>query len=319
MVPAETEQQYERMSADSGYLEAPDWSVIKLTGDDRSKFLHSFCTADITAMVAGQVREAFVLNGKGKTIGHLNVLNLPDCLMLVGPGEQATGLMQHLDMYIIRDDVQLEDLSDVTRSFLIAGRRSSERIAGLFDTSPADGTCQRGMLDGTAVAMAHAEFAGECYWLGVPTEMAAELGQRLEAAGCGRVPAATFDMRRLEQGTPWFGHETTPENLPQELSRDDKTISFTKGCYLGQETVARIDSLGRVNKLLVALKFAATQPATGQELTQDGKTVGRVTSVAAVPGQAGWRALAFVKRELAQPGTQLGGGVVESLADRGDA
>jgi len=318
-VPAESEQPYERLSADAGYLAASGWSVIKLTGDDRSKFLQSFCTADITAMVAGQVREAFVLNGKGKTIGHLNVLNLPDCLMLVGPGEQAAGLMQHLDMYIIRDDVQLEDRSAATSSFLIAGRRSSERIAGLFDTSPAQGTCQTVTLDGTAAELAHAEFAGECYWLGVPTERAAEVGQRLQAAGCGRVPAATFDMLRLQQGTPWFGHETTPDNLPQELNRDDKTISFTKGCYLGQETVARIDSLGRVNKLLVVLKFAGAEPTVGQELKQDGKTIGRLTSVAAVPGQAGWRALAFVKRELAQPGSQVGGGVVEALTNRGDA
>lgn len=319
MVPAESEQPYERMSDDAGYLAASGWSVIKLTGDDRSKFLHSFCTADITAMVPGQVREAFVLNGKGKTIGHLNVLNLPDCLMLVGPGEQAAGLMQHLDMYIIRDDVQLEDRSAATCSFLIAGQRSSERIAGLFDTVPDLGTCQTVMLDGTALEMAHAEFGGECYWLGVPTERAAEVGQRLQEAGCDRVPAATFDMLRLQQGTPWFGHETTPDNLPQELSRDEKTISFTKGCYLGQETVARIDSLGRVNKLLVVLKFAGAEPTVGQELKQDGKTVGRLTSVAAVPGQAGWRALAFVKRELAQPGSQVGGGVVESLPNRSDA
>ncbi len=316
-MPAESEQPYERLSADAGFLAAPDWSVIKLTGADRSKFLHSFCTADINAMVAGQVREAFVLNGKGKTIGHVNVLNLPDCLMLVGPGDQSAGLMQHLDMYIIRDDVQLEDRSAATGSFLIAGQRSSERITGLFDTVPDLGTCQTVTLDGTTAELAHAEFAGECYWLGVPAERVAEVGQRLQAAGCGRVPAATFDMLRLQQGTPWFGHETTPDNLPQELGRDEKTISFTKGCYLGQETVARIDSLGRVNKLLVVLNFAGAEPTVGQELKQDGKTIGRLTSVAAIPGQAGWRALAFVKRELAQPGSQVGGGVVEPAPDQG--
>ena len=304
------EQEYKRIVSGKGYLEIPDWTVIQLTGEDRATFFHGFCTADIKGMTQGQVREAFVLNGKGRTIGHLNVLCLPESLLLIGPGGQAAELMSHLDMYIIRDDVQLLDQSSALRSFLIASEPSPEIIDSLFGVSLEEGSCCVGNSGEMPFRLARAAFAGPCFWLGVSAENADEWVRSLDEMGISQVSQDALEIFRLEHGTPWYARETTSLNLPQELNRDDLTISFTKGCYLGQEVVARIDSLGRVNRLLVQMEFKDVEPLPGQDLVHDGKKVGKVTSVASLVGRPGWKAMAFVKRELAKEGSLIGDGMV---------
>jgi folate-binding protein YgfZ len=104
------------------------------------------------------------------------------------------------------------------------------------------------------------------------------------------------EIVRVESGVPMYGRDITDENLPQEVNRNAQAISFTKGCYLGQETVARIDALGHVNKLLVGLKISgATVPTAGTELTAQGKVVGHVTSAVFSPRLNAPLALGYVR------------------------
>ena len=134
-------------------------------------------------------------------------------------------------------------------------------------------------------------------------------------ANAGAVPAGAdaFEMARIEAGTPLYARDISDKNLPQEVNRDALAISFTKGCYLGQETVARIDALGHVNRVLVGVRFAGSEPPPpGTELTvteaqgSEGKaTVGAVTSAAYSPRLGSSLALAYVRRGHTQPGTQL--------------
>jgi folate-binding protein YgfZ len=110
----------------------------------------------------------------------------------------------------------------------------------------------------------------------------------------------------VEAGFPLFGHDIGEDNLPQEVGRDAQAISFKKGCYLGQETVARIDALGHVNRLLCGVKFTAdTVPAGGTTLVAAGKEVGHVTSAVWSPRLKSALALAFVRRLHATAGTRL--------------
>jgi folate-binding protein YgfZ len=105
---------------------------------------------------------------------------------------------------------------------------------------------------------------------------------------------------------PLFGTDFDENNLPQEVGRDREAISFTKGCYLGQETVARIDALGHVNQKLVGVRFSGVDiPAAGIELMKDGIQVGRVASAAYSPQLEAPLALAMVRREANAPGTAL--------------
>jgi folate-binding protein YgfZ len=115
-----------------------------------------------------------------------------------------------------------------------------------------------------------------------------------------------FTSARVEAGLPLFGVDFGEQNFPQEVGRDREAVSFTKGCYLGQETVARIDALGHVNQRLVGVRFGGKEvPDPGLELMHSGKKVGQVTSVAFSPRSNAPLALAMVRREANAPGTRL--------------
>jgi folate-binding protein YgfZ len=119
-----------------------------------------------------------------------------------------------------------------------------------------------------------------------------------------------FTGARVEAGVPLFGIDFDEQNFPQEVGRDREAISFTKGCYLGQETVARIDALGHVNQRLVGVRFSGTiLPDVGTELLHSGKKVGQITSVAYSPRLNAPLALAMVRRETNSPGTRLESGL----------
>jgi folate-binding protein YgfZ len=137
--------------------------------------------------------------------------------------------------------------------------------------------------------------------------VAARLRTLGEPLGLVEVDPELSDVLRVEAGTPCFGRDVTAENLPQEVGRDQRAISFVKGCYLGQETVARIDALGHVNKLLKGLKFLTPGAATTADATLmlDGKTVGKITSAALSPAWGVPVALGYVRLAHAEAGTEL--------------
>src|SRR5262249_25960038 len=139
-----------------------------------------------------------------------------------------------------------------------------------------------------------------------PAAQADAVSALLEAEGATACARLAVDMARLEAGFPEFGRDISPDNLCQEVNRTALAISFTKGCYLGQETIARIDSLGHVNKLLVGLSFAGeTVPEAGAEIFADGKAVGDVTSAAMSPRLGAPLALGYVRSAHAAAGTRL--------------
>jgi len=132
------------------------------------------------------------------------------------------------------------------------------------------------------------------------------LSNDLVNAGAAMCSAEALETIRIEAGSPSYGLDITDEHLPQEIGRDDQAISFTKGCYLGQETVARIQTLGHVNRRLVTLRVDAKRiPEPGAELVSDGKSVGQITSTAWSPRFAAPLALVFVWRGYDQTGATL--------------
>jgi folate-binding protein YgfZ len=165
-----------------------------------------------------------------------------------------------------------------------------------------------GKVGDVVVSVSRVPYLGaDSYFIGAATADASVVIEKLLAAGASSCEMDAIETRRIECGTPLYGTDITIENLPQEVNRDALAIHFKKGCYLGQETVARIDALGHVNKLLVQLKFAADAevPARQSDLVVDGKAIGRVTSSTWSPEWNAPLALAYVRREHARPGTQL--------------
>ena len=284
-------------------------TCVEIRGADRARLLHGFCTQDIKRLVPGQGAEAFLTNTQGKTIGFIWVFCDRDALWLNTEPGLGGELIRHLDKYVIREDVQFVDRSDTYGSWVVSGPRSVDFLQRMLG---ADVTLPGSLYESTHVpwkeltlAIRRVDYAGSPTFLCEFPEPAREaLAAAILASGVEVCSVEALEIARVEAGVPRFGIDLTADNLPQEIDRNAKAINFTKGCYLGQETVARIDALGHVNRLLRAVQFAGPAiPQVGCELRKDAKVVGRVTSAV-----WSWRlnaplALAYLRRELAVPGT----------------
>jgi folate-binding protein YgfZ len=288
--------EYEALTGKGGYYPLTDWTSVTFTGADRGAFLHNFCTNDVKRLQPGGACEAFLTDVKGKIIGHGLITCRDEELVLVTVPGEATGIVEHLDRYLIREDVKLIDTTADRQLALVAGPKADElaRTAGrpLF----------------------------ACDWLGniqawlVEGEFSPKLLAEQRVLPCR---AGAFHAARVEAGFPLYGIDFDRSNLPQEIGRDARAISFTKGCYLGQETVARIDALGHVNRRLVGVRLTSAEvPEPPLELTRDGVPVGKATSFVFSPRLNAPLGLAIVRREASQPGTTLltAAGACEILA-----
>jgi folate-binding protein YgfZ len=280
------DREYQALKSGKAVVKLADWSSISVTGTDRQRFLNSFCTNDVKRLVPGSSCEAFITNVKGKIVGH-GLLHCREAeVVFFGAPHQSTRLVAHLDRYIIREDVQLRDTTGERSYLLIAG----EVPAGKLNASMSWNIVDRGDSKIFEFDPSHVS----------------DVLRGLLTEGFVVASSQAFDVARIEAGMPWYGVDFSEENLPQEVGRDAKAISFTKGCYLGQETVARIDALGHVNQLLVGVRFSGRDvPEVGTELVREGRPVGSVTSIAFSPKLGAPIALAMIRREANAVGTRL--------------
>lgn len=281
--------QYHALRAGFGYVELTRWSSVTLTGADRQSFLNNFCTNDVKQLQPGEHCEAFVANVKGKILAQVLVHARAEELVLITMPGQAERIVAHLDRYVIREDVQLRDTTAERCYALIAGGEGAG--PGLTHNAWIRWhllhTAVCGLLEATPASL--------------PTILA-----ELANSGAVACTGQAFDALRIESGMPLFGRDFDEENLPQEVGRDELAISFTKGCYLGQETVARIDALGHVNRGIAGVRFAGDAVPTAKlELTHGDKSAGHVTSTSYSPELAAPLALAMLRRQSQSPGTQL--------------
>jgi folate-binding protein YgfZ len=232
-------------------------------------------------------------------------------LLLLGHGDQSETLIQHLDKFLIREDVSLSDGAEDFASLFVCGKSAAETLRSLIADLPAENHFADVELGSVPTKTLHIELAGFGYLLLCgPTDLVT-LKSLLTENGLTECSDEALEIVRIEYKTPWFGIDVDDSNLPQELQRDEKAISFNKGCYLGQETVARIDARGRVNQLLVGLKFVGdSPPGVGDDLIDEDGSVGRVTSVAHSFVDGSPVGLGYVRRKYKDEGTWLQNAVV---------
>lgn len=293
---------YEALTTGCGFVELGNWSTVAMKGEDRQSFLHNMCTNDILRLSPGEGCEAFCTDVKGKIVAHLFVIAREDQLELLTVPGQAASLIAHLDRYVIREDVQFADLSSEACWFLLAGAESNTSLAALSSGAVPE---LREPWQHTQLAIGEADcLIARCkliwsagYLLRCSSEEKERVTKHLQATGARPCSADALTALRIESRWPWFEVDFSAENLSQEVDRDQQAISFNKGCYLGQETVARIDALGHVNRKVVLIKFAGeTLPTADLELTTSGKKVGRVTSSCWSPLTQSPLSLATVRR-----------------------
>lgn len=302
---------------------------IVVKGADRATWLQGLLTNDVVALSPGSGCYAAWLTPQGRMITDARVLALHDRMLLDVPGPRADDLARRLDQLVIMEDVRVEDVTSAIARLAVHGPRAgavvhkilseehgAQTIAGLAEHASSVLT----LGPAPEIVVAGSRDAGvQGFDLYVPRAQADALRVALEGAGAVPVDASTWDLLRLEAGRPVFGVDMDEETIPLEAGIESRAISFTKGCYVGQEVIVRVRDRGhgRVAKRLVGLALAegsvATRPLSpGSRLSVEGREVGRVTSAGWSPALERPIALGYVPRDLAEPGTRVDAESVEA-------
>ncbi len=306
--------------------------LIEITGGDRAGWLHNLTTNDIKSIKPGCGLYAFALSIKGRVLFDCNVLALPDSLLLDIDRRWIAPAIEHLGKYIIMEDVQLADRSaDFTRLALVgprasevcerAGSLSSDgEIAQAPDKSGFHSACGS-LISGESLHHAEVQIGGvlcrafrhdfagpPALELMLPASNGLETWQHLlrvgESVGLRPVGLDALQVLRVEAGLPWPVEDIDADVLPAETRQIERAVSFTKGCYLGQEIVERMRARGAPANLFVGLNFDGTV-SSGSSLTHDVHSVGRVTSAVRSFKCDCHIGLGYVKSDSAEPDTRL--------------
>lgn len=286
---------------------------VELRGSDAHSFLHNLSSGDILHLAVGAGCEAFWLNAKARVVAHGFIYHvaLPDgreayWLELV-PG-LADKLMKHLDHHLISEQVEIVDRTRDFAEVHVTGPGARALLGKVLG----EGVLQLGELqvlvqtDVPCQIRRHDPLGAAGYDLICPRDRAEEVWHRLTAAGAQPAGRQAYEMLRVEAGTPLYGIDVDETTLAMEVGRTQQAISFTKGCYLGQEPVVRSRDLGHVNRSLRGVKIAAAQAIPrGAKLMRAEAEVGHITSSVVSPRLGTALALAYVRRGHQEPGTSL--------------
>lgn len=283
------------------------------SGQDRVGFLHNMLSNDVKGLAPGQGIYATLLNVKGHVLADLRVYCEHDRILVETDADLRGKTMDTLGRYIIMDDVSLEPLGWFGLG--VEGPRSGALIAKSLNAAlPVAAEFAHVSSPGQAFHIVRASSAGEeGYEVWVPLEGGAEPAKALwqavlgEAASFGALPCGTeaLEVLRIEAGIPRYGVDFGEDTLPLEAGLLN-ALSFTKGCYPGQEIVERARSRGHVNwKLVGVVAATASLPASGEKITAEGREVGEVTSTCFSLSLDRHVAFAYVRREVSEPGTML--------------
>jgi aminomethyltransferase len=287
---------------------------LSFTGPDRARYLNAILTNNIRDLAAGQGIVSLLLNPQGHILAEMETYSLPETLLCVSHAMIRGTLVATLEKFIIMDDVTLTDDTERYATLALEGPKTTAVVrelaavdlSGLPDLGFAEATvasipCR--IVRRSAGGVAGAEFV-------IARERVADLWQLLEekvrVAGGQPMGYSALSALRLEQGIPWFGYDFDEKQIPHEAGLQDTHISFTKGCYTGQEIVERVRSRGHVNRVRVLLKFSTDEPPdAGASLLAGTTEVGNVTRTAFSPALACAIGMGYVRREHSAAGSPL--------------
>lgn len=306
--------QYQAVNEAVGWADRAARARWRISGPDAAKFLHNVTTNDVKRLPIGRGCEAFITSLKGKTLAFVSILALEDSMLVRADPEGLSVALPHLRKYGVFDDIEIEDRSRASSEHHLAGPRAEAWLASTGATPPEAvelASTITTALGRPVLCVRESPTGRPGFTLIDLGENPGALGEALRAEEAAsklvRIDAEVFEALRVEAGTPVFGREVTEANLPQEIGRDDRAISFVKGCYIGQETVARLDALGHVNRIIKGLIFRAGDPTPplGTTLWADDKDLGAITSTAFSPGWSAHVGMGSIRASHARAGAEL--------------
>jgi folate-binding protein YgfZ len=297
-VMVELDGQYRQLREESGLLDRSERGKLLVSGSEAADYLQGQLTNDVEALEPGDGTYAALLDRKGHMQGDMRVLRPGEGadLLLDTEPEALEAVRRHLGMYKIGREVDVVDVTAERALLSLIGPRSVE-IAG--SAALPENACEEVTIAGTQVLAVGTAAGIDLIFEAVAREAVVEA---LLAAGAAEVSAEAVEILRIEAGRPRFGAEMGTETMPAEAGIVEQAVSFTKGCYIGQETVARLHYKGKPNRHLRGLKLSGAAPAGAAVMLGD-KEVGRLGGAGVSPA-FGPIGLAILRRE-AEPGATV--------------
>lgn len=301
-----TEAGYDALRKGAAWLDLSSRGKIQVLGEDRVRLIHAMCTNNVQALVEGQGLYTFFLNAQGRVLADACVFFLPDMLLLDTEAAARRKLYEHIDKFIIADDVTLGDATDNMATIGVEGPGAEGVLAAAGLPMPPD---RYGIAAWNESFVARvADSAGPGYAIYTPFSAKADVIALLEDSGAQPADGEDAQIVRIENHRPRFGLDFGDNLIAHETGLME-AVHFAKGCYLGQEIVERVRSRGHVNKRLQPIEITA--PAiTTTKLVAEGKEAGEVTSAVFSPGLQKLVGFAIVRTEAAAKVITAGGAPV---------
>jgi tRNA-modifying protein YgfZ len=295
------------------FFDRSDRMRMRISGSKAGELITGMVTNDVSGLVAGEGQYAAALTPKGKIVADVRIFALEDGLLVDTSAAAAPGWKEMVRKYVNPRIAPYHDLTSEMFDIGVFGRAARSIVARVTGTDDRDllslppyGHVSRDFEGSTIIIARVPEMDLEGFEIFVPAPLTSALKGKLHSAGVAAGSDDTWEIARVESGRPKWGVDMDDNTLPQEANFDELgAISYTKGCYIGQETVARVHFRGHVNRFLRRLRFVSRPaPPPGAELVDEsGKVIGEIRSVALSPRYGGV-ALGMVRREV-QPGTTL--------------
>jgi aminomethyltransferase len=318
--PASAQQQLAALLETSGVAPLINIGWIKVTGDDRVRWLNGMTTNSIQALASGELNYNFFLSSQGRIQGDAVALALDSSILLGTAADRVPALMELLDRFIIMDDVELAE--HLSFGLIVAGPNAASTLTAIG--IPANGLAPlhfTAMNDWRghkiAILHAHSPLVPRFELWSESSDAIVALKEALISSGTIAVGDEALNDLRLLEGTPLYSTDIRDKELPQETAQT-RALHFAKGCYLGQEIVERIRSRGNVHRTFSAFQLTGVLPSAGAILEADGKPVGELTSAATIPLASGpiILALGYIRREALERNLAItySGGTAQPIA-----
>src|SRR6266852_853510 len=287
---------------------------FNVTGPDRVRYLNAILTNNIKDLGPSCGNVSLLLSPQGRILAEIETYALPESLFCVSYAMIRERLIEALDKYIIMDDVTLTDDTQRFGTLALEGpaaARIVNELTGVDLHSLAELARQdtrAGTIPCTIVRRSPGKFAGAEFLVERAQLQALweTLQEKTKTAAGGPIGYTALSALRLEQGVPWFSYDFGEKQIPHEAALENSHISYTKGCYTGQEIVERVRSRGQVNRRRVSLRFTGeTVPGPGEILAFEGKEAGFVTRAAFAPALASAIGMGYLRKENNSPGSNL--------------
>jgi tRNA-modifying protein YgfZ len=315
---------YTALRETAAWMDLSGRGKIRVSGEDRARLLHAMCSQDIENMQPGHGGYAFFLNAQGRILADANIFCFEDHFLLDTEPETARKVFEHLDRYIIADDVALADETELTSTLAVEGPQADLLLVEVLSdvlrefgvTPPANEYATVTREDRVVARVSSTGAPGFLIFL--PASAKNDFVRRL--AGLPPAEAAEARVVRIENGRPRYGEEITERYLVQETGQM-RGVNFSKGCYLGQEIVERVRSRAQIHRVLRRLEIdSAAPPAAGTKLSSvappgvaPAGDAAEIVSSAFSPALGKTVALAYVRTPYAEAGTVIEAGTFKAV------